>query len=148
MKRMLKLVYNFVFRTKRRRLTLWALWLSGIARARVRFYPAAGLHRFFGEKGAETPFETPQPEQRRHIWWVSDKVNRVAGRTPWESKCLVRAMVAQRMLRHYRLASTLYLGVGRGEDNKMVAHAWVRCGTFYVTGGDGVDYATVAKFRY
>jgi hypothetical protein len=33
------------------------------------------------------------------------------------------------------------------DNGKMVAHAWIRTGEFYLTGGDGTDYAMVAKFR-
>ena len=29
----------------------------------------------------------------------------------------------------------------------MIAHAWLRCGQIYVTGGDGQGYAVVAKFK-
>ena len=28
----------------------------------------------------------------------------------------------------------------------MKAHAWIRCGKMYITGGNGAGYATVAKF--
>ena len=38
------------------------------------------------------------------------------------------------------------MGVGL-EDGKMIAHAWLRCGLLYVTGGTGQGYSTVAKFR-
>ena len=41
----------------------------------------------------------------------------------------------------------MYLGCKMNEG-KMVAHAWLRCGAMYVTGGDGVanGYAVVDKF--
>ena len=32
------------------------------------------------------------------------------------------------------------------EEGKMVAHAWLRFGEMYVTGGDGGGYTTVARF--
>ena len=32
------------------------------------------------------------------------------------------------------------------EAEKMVAHAWLRCGKMYVTGGDGTGYSIVDKF--
>jgi hypothetical protein len=44
------------------------------------------------------------------------------------------------------ISSTLYLGVGKDND-QMVAHAWLRCGQLYVTGGNGSNYSMVAKFR-
>ena len=33
------------------------------------------------------------------------------------------------------------------ENGKMIAHAWLRCGKMYVTGGNGAEYAMVDKFR-
>ena len=70
---------------------------------------------------------------------------KVCDKTPWESKCLVRALAAQRLLCRRGLSSTLYLGCGM-EEGKMVAHAWLRFGEMYVTGGDGGGYTTVARF--
>lgn len=143
---MLRLVYNFLFKTKRRSLTVRALLLSAVARARVRFLPNQRLYRYLGLKGEATAFAEIAPEKRIHAFWVGEKVERVARRTPWESKCLVRSMVAQRLLRGYGLASTLYLGVRRDQQGAMIAHAWVRCGNAYITGGNGEGYAVVAHF--
>jgi len=144
-----RLLYNFIFKTKRRGLTIKAVFLAAIARFRIYFYPGAQLHRYLGELGGETEKqEFDDIEVRRNIFHVADKVTRVARRVPWESKCLVQAMVAQRLLKGYGLKSTLYLGVGRNEEDggKMVAHSWVRCGSFYICGGNGDGYGTVASF--
>ncbi len=78
---------------------------------------------------------------------VSYAVDQVCQKTKWESKCLVRALTAQKLLRRKKIATTLYLGCGLDENGKMIAHAWLRCGKMYVTGGDGRDYAIVDKFR-
>jgi hypothetical protein len=144
-----RLAYNFAFKTKRRGLTVKAVFLAASARFRIYFYPGARLHRYLGTKGGESDSgEITDPQARADIYYVSDKVARVSRRVPWESKCLVQAMVAQRLLRSYGLASTLYLGVGRKEEDggRMVAHAWVRCGPYSVCGGKGESYATVASF--
>jgi len=38
--------------------------------------------------------------------------------------------------------------VGRDkEDDRMIAHAWVRSGPYSICGGKGEDYATVARFK-
>ena len=125
-----------------------AVFYAAVARFRIFFFPGNRLHRYLGETGVETGFDVPEIEQRRIIRTVISMVARVAVRVPWESKCLVQAMTAQRLLRGCGITSTLYLGVGRDkEDNKMVAHAWVRCGPYSVCGGTGEDYATVAKFK-
>ena len=76
---------------------------------------------------------------------IAQIVGKVCDKTPWESKCLVRALAAQRLLCRRGLSSTLYLGCGM-EEGKMVAHAWRRFGEMYVTGGDGGGYTTVARF--
>ena len=145
---MFRLLRNFIFRTKRRNLTIKALFLSGVARFRIYFYPGKALYKYLGNLGEETSQDAMENDAIRDVYFVSDKVARVAKRVPWESQCLVQAMVAQRLLRGYGLNSTLYLGVGRAADegNKMVAHAWVRCGPYYVCGGNGHTYARVATF--
>ena len=51
-----------------------------------------------------------------------------------------------KLLKEAGIHSTLYLGVGK-DEGKMIAHAWLRCGQMYVTGGNGSSYAMVAKFR-
>ena len=82
-------------------------------------------------------------KEARHISWV---VTLTASNTPWESKCLVQALTAQKMLKNKGISTTIYLGV-RKEGNEMKAHAWVRCGQYYVTGGAiREQYAVVAKF--
>ena len=105
-----------------------------------------------GELGVETPTDMPGQEQKQHLFHVAQRVARVARRVPWESKCLVQAMVAQRLLRGYHIESTLYLGVGLDKEkeagNNMIAHAWVRSGPYHICGGNGEGYAVVAKFKY
>ena len=149
MKSAIRLAYNFIFKTKQRKVTVKSVFYAAVARFRIFCFPGNRLHRYLGEEGVETGTEIPETEQQKKIALVSRRVARVAARVPWESKCLVQAMVAQRLLRDYRIESTLYLGVGRNkEDNdKMVAHAWLRSGPYYVIGGRGESYATVAKFK-
>ena len=42
-------------------------------------------------------------------------VNKTLEITPWESKCLVRAMTAKKMMKKRGYKTTLYLGVGKDE---------------------------------
>jgi len=144
----ISLVYNFIFKTKRRGLTVKTIFYAAVARYRVFFYPGNRLHRYLGKHGGESEAAMPDDDQKRLMFYVSDKVKRVANRVPWESKCLVQAMVAQRLLRDYGVGSTLYLGVARSgdADNKMIAHAWVRSGPYNICGGASEKYAAVAKF--
>ncbi|SFL15908.1 Transglutaminase-like superfamily protein [Paenibacillus sp. 1_12] len=67
--------------------------------------------------------------------------------TIWESKCLVRAIAGLKMLERRRIESTLYLAIGKDETGKMIAHAWLRCGSCYITGSEGMErFTVVGKF--
>ena len=99
----------------------------------------------WGIEGEESS-EEEAVEHYRYAKKVSYCVNQICDKTSWESKCLVRALTAQKLLKDKNIASTMYLGC-RLENGKMVAHAWIRCGRMYVTGGNGEEYAVVDKFR-
>lgn len=114
-------------------------------RMAILILPSKVLQRFWGRNGEESP----EKETREHYAYarlVSRHVNRVANKTQWESKCLVRALTARKLLMRKGITCTLYLGVGKDENGEMVAHAWLRSGEYFVTGGNGADYAMVAKF--
>lgn len=104
------------------------------------------LERMLGERGQESPYEVSK-ENYQFAKKVSRYVNRVAGHTPWESKCMVRAMTAQKLLSEKGIETTIYLGVGTNEQGGMRAHAWLRCGNYCVTGGGDTECAVVAKFK-
>ena len=146
---MWKLLRNFIFYNHQRWLTVQALFLSAWARLVLRFVSISRLHPFLGEPGVESSHATLPRESVRDVARISRRVSRVARKTPWQSKCFVQALVAQTLLKNRHLPSTLYLGVGKDENQKPIAHAWIRCGSYFVTGGNGADYAVVAKFtRY
>ncbi len=148
MKKQLKLLYNFFFKTRRRSLTLLTVFHMAVSRYRIKYFKGSELHKYLGTLG-ETPQEVElTKDQMRDLYFVADKVKRGARRVPWDSKCLVQAMTAQRLLKKYGIQSTLYLGVGRDHEKngEMIAHAWVRVGKYFVCGGDGTGYGKVASF--
>ena len=73
---------------------------------------------------------------------------RVASRlTPWKSNCLAQAIAGKRMLQRRQLASTLFLGVRKGEEKQFEAHAWLNCESLVLTGGhDHGGYSVVSTF--
>ena len=107
--------------------------------------PKSWLEKMMGERGAESSLEE-STDNMKIAKRIGIHVNRITEHTLWESKCLVRAMTARKLMKEKGIHSTLYLGVGK-EEEKMVAHAWIRCGRLYVTGGNGEGYAMVAKFK-
>lgn len=74
---------------------------------------------------------------------VSNSVHIMERYTIWESKCLVKAIAAMKMLERRKIESTLYLGTGKDENGRLVAHAWLRSGPYYITGADGMEKYTV-----
>ena len=119
-----------------------ALLLTAWYRYRILKRPFRELAEEIGVSNFETPHDhadSPIPLQ------ISIVIGIVGKRTPWESKCLVRALTAMRMLHRRDFSSTLYMGV-KLENGEMKAHAWLRCGDLYVTGGTGAGYAVTGIF--
>jgi hypothetical protein len=62
----------------------------------------------------------------------------------WESMCLVKAVAVMKMLQRRRIDSTLYLGTSKDDSGRLIAHAWLRSGSLYLTGQEEKDRFTVA----
>jgi hypothetical protein len=124
---------------------LEALFWLGLARLALLIVPFRRIAPWLGTQMAQTEERTAPREEAlaQEIGWA---VGAVARRTPWESACLAQAISAKAMLRRRGVASTLYLGLARGEGGQLQAHAWLRCGAAVVTGGDHSDYTVMASF--
>jgi hypothetical protein len=61
-----------------------------------------------------------------------------------KNRCYPEAIAAKKMLRRRGLPSTLYIGVGK-TNGKITAHAWLRCGSFYVIGKREMDKFAVVS---
>ena len=138
-------ILNFISLNKDKRLTveIWA-W-TGIYRLLLLLVPVKYTKKYYGISGEESPYSESIGHYAK-ARKIAYHVNRIAEHTPWESKCLVRALTAQRLFTKAKITSTLYLGV-KPENENMIAHAWLRSGSYYATGGNGNGYAMVAKFR-
>lgn len=122
-----------------------ALIYTGMYRTFILFVPFNKLRKRMGKYKEESVANVEREIYKiaSHISWV---VNLISSKTPWESKCLVQALTAQKMLKKRGISTTIYLGV-RKDGNEMKAHAWLRCGEYYVTGGAiREQYTVVAKF--
>lgn len=143
---MIKRIYRFIRYNEHKWVTLQAWVLSAIYRFQILYRKSDKLKEHWGVRGEESPEEVTM-EEYRYAKKVSYAVNQVCNKTRWESKCLVRALTAQYLLKQKGITSTMYLGCGLDEKGAMIAHAWLRCGKMYVTGGNGKEYAMVDKFR-
>lgn len=94
----------------------------------------------------DTAFSAPWADER-DIRRLSRFLHAASRHVCWECKCLVRALAAVRMLARRGIDSTLYLGTAKGDGGGLIAHAWVRCGSVYVTGAEEMGrFTTVGKF--
>src|SRR5712691_11906070 len=116
----------------------WAVLLEAVigllwARWQLTRLPFRQLASQLGTLGTASPQEGEawQAPLRREVRWA---VQGVARYLPGRWTCLVVAMAARHMLARRGLSCTLYLGVSHAEGG-LRAHAWLRCGSLYVTGG-------------
>jgi hypothetical protein len=102
--------------------------------------PTLGIHM------DETSLSYNQ-SNRKILTNISETIHIMSRHTIWESKCLVKAIAGMKMLERRQIESTLYLGTARDETGKMIAHAWLRSGPFYITGAEEMDrFTVVGKF--
>ena len=78
---------------------------------------------------------------------IGSIVSKASKYTFWKSLCLVQALTAQKLLGDKNIPTTIYLGVLKDKKNNIIAHAWTRCGKYFVTGGENNEmFTVVAKF--
>jgi hypothetical protein len=105
---------------------------------------AVSLGRHMKEAGTEL-----NPSDLCSARMVGQAIRSAARYTPWESVCLPQAVAGQWMLKRRKIEGTLYLGVTKDEakPEKLVAHAWLRCGHIILTGAEGHrQFKVVATF--
>jgi hypothetical protein len=73
-------------------------------------------------------------------------VSAVCRHTPWESKCLVEAVVCKKLLQKRGIETTLYLGILMDGNKGLKAHAWLKLGDTILTGVRGHKKYRVVNF--
>lgn len=112
-----------------------------------KLFPFQKVASSLGEHMKETPIIDYTKEELEQAHYISRAVHAMSRLTWWESQCLVKAVAAMKMLERRGIPSTLYLGSGRDHKGLMTAHAWLRCGTYIVTGREGHEqFAIVGIF--
>jgi hypothetical protein len=124
-------------------LFLEAFILLGWARI-LKSVPFSRVAPTLGNQMNETSFNIVESNQRI-LLSVSQAINIISKYTFWESKCLVKAIAAMKMLERRKIESTIYLGTAKDETGKLIAHAWIRSGPFYITGFEVMNKFTVVN---
>ncbi|MED0673561.1 lasso peptide biosynthesis B2 protein [Aneurinibacillus aneurinilyticus] len=131
MKMKLLLIEAFVY-------LAWARYLKSV--------PFSKVAPLLGERMGETPFSS-HSFNKEILRNVSAAIHMMSGYTFWESECLVKAIAGMRMLEKRKIESTLYLGTAKDKHGEFVAHAWLRSGSYYVSGSETMGkFTVVASF--
>ena len=123
-------------------LFLKAVYWTGIARILIVFVPLRRFSFLLGTHMKETP-NTNSAENLDLLKKVALAIIRSGRFVPWRCLCYEQAIAAKMILRKYGLETTMYYGVAKDQDKKLIAHAWVRCGDYIVTGRMGMNIFTV-----
>ncbi len=123
---------------------------SGIVRLAILILPFRTLAPLLGQHHRNvqlSPLATPiQLEQA----WRIGRIVRTATRwTPWQSKCLVQAILVRSLFTYYEIPYVLYLGTTLTEEGEapMKSHAWIKVGPWIVIGREGHrKYHVVGSF--
>ncbi len=105
--------------------------------------------RFILKRIGKSGVETPQQNSEKEIVsasQVAKAIRRSVKVIPWKVTCFVKAVAGKYMLKQMGITSTLYIGVGKDEAQKLTAHAWLRCGRFIVTGKEEMNRFTPVAF--
>lgn len=137
-------IISFIKDNGEKGITVKAYIYSFYYRMLIKFVPMSKIHAKLGIEKVESSVEETQEHQQIARLYAFH-VNRITEHLPWEAKCFVRALTLKRLLSEKKISSTIYLGVKK-ENNKMVAHAWLRSGLLFLTGGTGNGYTVVGKY--
>lgn len=119
-----------------------AVCWTGVARILILFVPLRQFSFLLGEHMKQTPgaLSGESPELLRSVTIALARAGRYV---PWRCKCYEQAIAAKMILRGKKIRTTLYYGVAKDPEGKLIAHAWLRCGDYIVTGRRGMERFTV-----
>lgn len=131
---------------ERARLGEAILYLAA-ARITLVLIPFNRLAPHLGVRELQSSETFAAPPERAQAMQTGREVRTMSRFVPWDSMCLAQALAAKWMLERRGIVSTLYLGVAYDEHRKMLAHAWLRSGTVFVTGAPQHEkFTVVASF--
>ncbi|MCP4697857.1 MAG: lasso peptide biosynthesis B2 protein [Gammaproteobacteria bacterium] len=125
-------------------------FLSGLMRLSMLLLPFRLIASRLGQERQNTVMTVlATEEQERFARRIGSIIRAICKYTPWESKCLVQAMLARVVFRCYSIPHIIFLGLEKTEnpEKPLAAHAWVNVGRCFVTGGNGHrNFTVVASF--
>ncbi len=111
----------------------------------VLFIPQRIIFKRLGLKGIESNLVLSD-KQIIVVQLIEKSMRRVVRFLPIKIKCFARALAARRILKKQNIPSTIYFGVAKDSNSKMIAHAWLRSGDIIVTGKEEMGRFTSILF--
>ena len=111
----------------------------------VAIFPKKVILKRIGVLGAESNQDILEGKHEI-VEQIAKAIRRTVRYTPWNVTCFAKAIAAKYLLKRQGLQSTLYLGVAKENDNKLTAHAWLRCGNIIVTGKEEMERFTAVAY--
>lgn len=105
-------------------------------RAGLSLLPFPVLRRLVGRLSANTDVDRPGSASNDDLAWAIETASRFVPR----STCLSRAMAAKLLFGIYGHSSLLKIGVLKGEDGRVLAHAWLESRGKVIVGGPDGEY--------
>ncbi len=140
-------VYSYKFARLKfsdKRLIVEAVVFLFIARMTIIIMPYKVLKPMLGTYKKQS---VSSEAERRAIRKVGNIIKAASERLPWKCNCLPQAITGRIMLKIRKIDSTIYLGMSKDKDKKIIAHAWLKAGDIPVTGGyDNSEFTQVAYF--
>lgn len=141
---LLKKYFN-TSKLERKTLNQILLWLI-YSVVLVRLAPLRWFSGLLGEFNKPIDNELNQ-NQIEIIKLIKKNIRRCKRFLPWKVKCFEEAIAAKMVLKKQKIKSTLYLGVDKDKEQKLIAHAWLKAGDFVVTGRQGHEnYSVVGSY--
>lgn len=142
----LRKVRSFIMLSKETKLLLLEAFIY-LGKARfLKRMPFSKVAPLLGDQMKETSLN-PDHFNREVLASISKAIHIMSRYTFWESQCLVKAIASMKMLEKRNIESTLYLGTAKDENGELIAHAWLRSGSFYISGAEGKErFTVIAKF--
>ncbi len=124
--------------------------ISGFIRLSLLTIRFRWLVRSLGQHYKNHQVSSLVSQQELDVAWRIGRITALVARyTPWQSKCLVQAVMARILLNFYHIPHVICLGARLTGDHTdpMKAHAWVKVGPWVVTGREGhQSYPVVSVF--
>jgi hypothetical protein len=112
----------------------------------VRIIPLRWFSSLLGELNYEINVELNE-EQKLVIQQFQKNIRRWKRRLPWKVKCFEEAIAGKKVLNKFGIKTSLFLGVAKGSEKNLTAHAWLKSGSIFVTGEKGYKkYSIVGTY--